>query len=103
MKRLASTILAVPLALIAGAARADITLPDGKVIECFCTDSGGERVEMGQTICLYVDGRAFLARCEMSLNNPIWRDTGESCTSSFLDRFQRLNPGPDPGPVDAQI
>ena len=29
----------------------------GKVIECYCTDRTGARVEMGQIICLEVDGR----------------------------------------------
>ena len=55
----------------------------GKVIECYCTDSAGGRVELGQSICLIVDGRAFMAKCEMALNNPIWRDTGEACTLSY--------------------
>ena len=92
------------VALVLGsAAQADIVLPNGKVIECFCTDSGGDRVELGQSVCLYVDGRSFKARCEMSLNNPIWRETGESCTTSFLDRIQRLEPLADPAAVDAKI
>ncbi len=73
------------LALCAGPLHADIVLPDGKVIDCYCTDRSGGRVELGQTICLYVDGRAFMARCEMSLNVPIWRETGESCLTSWLD------------------
>jgi len=62
------------------------------VIDCYCTDTQGERVELDQVICLYVNGRAFLARCEMSLNNPMWRDTGEGCVSSQLKRFE-LNSG----------
>ncbi|MCY3880438.1 MAG: hypothetical protein OXF74_14845 [Rhodobacteraceae bacterium] len=56
----------------------------GRVIDCYCTDSVGGRVELGETICLFVDGRSFLAKCEMSLNNPIWRDTGEECVLSRL-------------------
>ncbi len=79
MKRMASL-----LALLASPLHADIVLPDGKVIDCYCTDRSGGRVELGQTICLYVDGRAFMARCEMSLNVPMWRETGESCTTSLL-------------------
>jgi hypothetical protein len=50
--------------------------------ECYCTDKAGARVELGEVICLYVDGRTFEARCEMSLNNPMWRETGGSCLSS---------------------
>ncbi len=50
--------------------------------DCYCTDKSGTRVELGQTICLNVDGRAYMARCEMSLNVPMWRETGSDCLSS---------------------
>ena len=53
-------------------------------VACFCTDRAGTRVEMGQTICLIVDDRAFVARYEMSLNNPMWRDTGTECVGAAL-------------------
>ena len=39
--------------------------PSQRVIDCYCTDRSGSRVELGETICLTVDGRAFLARCEI--------------------------------------
>lgn len=87
--------------LLALPALADVTMPGGKSIECYCTDSKGARVELGEEICLYVDGRAFMARCEMALNNPIWRDTGKGCVSSELP--QSLQPALDPGTVDAKI
>ncbi len=63
-------------------AHADVKGPGGKVIECYCTDTQGARVEIGDQICLFVDGRAFMALCDMSLNVPIWRDTGAGCLSS---------------------
>ncbi len=74
--------LAPALMLIAAPLMADVTTPSGRVIDCYCTDSSGARVELGQEICLVVDGRAFIARCDMSLNVPIWRDTGAGCVSS---------------------
>jgi hypothetical protein len=77
--------LALILGLAASPALADITGPGGKVIECYCTDTQGSRVELGQEICLFVNGRAFMALCEMALNVPIWRDTGIGCLSSSLD------------------
>lgn len=70
-------------ALLATPAFADVN-QGGRTIECFCTDKGGARVELGQSICLFVDGRAFMARCEMSLNVPMWRETGTGCASSEL-------------------
>ena len=72
------------LALLAAPAQADVKGPNGKVIECYCTDTQGVRVELGQQICLTVNGRAFMAVCDMSLNVPIWRDTGNGCLSSSL-------------------
>ena len=83
-------------------ALADVTGPGGTVIDCYCTDSTGGRVELGEEICLVVDGRAFLARCEMSLNNPIWRDTGKACLGSSL-RLQPLEPARDPGRVHPHV
>ena len=88
-------------ALLAGPVQADIVLPNGKVIDCYCTDKTGDRVDLGESICLYVNGRAFMARCEMSLNVPMWRETGEPCTTSFVDRLQALEPVSDTDSIDS--
>ncbi len=53
-------------------------------IDCYCTDTVGERRELGEEICLFVDGRAYLARCEMSLNTTMWRETAEGCPGASL-------------------
>ena len=71
---LAFTVLALPIS-------ADVTSPSGKTVECYCTDKAGARVEMGENRCLSVGGRIFMARCEMSLNVPMWRETGGSCVT----------------------
>lgn len=76
--------LAILLCLVATGTMADVTGPGGRVVECFCTDTEGLRVELGETTCLYVDGRAFMATCDMSLNMPTWRDTGQACLSSEM-------------------
>lgn len=95
--------LVLVLALLPGAATADATI-GGRTVDCYCTDTSGARVELGQETCLYVDGRAFMARCDMSLNVPIWRDTGQGCVSSGLfQRLQRLQPAVEPGGIHAQI
>ena len=79
MKRLIALIL-----LVSSPALADVKGPGGKVVDCYCTDKQGARVELGESICLVVDGRAFMAQCQMSLNVPIWRDIGTGCLSSSL-------------------
>lgn len=75
--------------LIATPALADVTGPSGKTVECYCTDSTGARVEMGETICLEVGGRMFMAQCQMSLNSPMWREVQQGCLSSDLQPLQR--------------
>ncbi|MDB2577713.1 hypothetical protein N9Y00_01485 [Tateyamaria sp.] len=72
------------MCLIAGPAFADVTSPSGKTVECYCTDTSGSRVELGQTICLQVDGRMFMAQCQMSLNSPMWREVQQGCMTSTL-------------------
>ena len=66
-----------------------ICLAPSLAVECYCTDRNGQRVELGQTICLDVNGRRFAAQCQMSLNVPMWRDIGEACPGLA----QRLDPG----------
>jgi len=47
--------------------------------DCYCTDSAGKRVELGETACLTIGSRRVLARCDMSVNNPTWRTETEGC------------------------
>ncbi len=71
-------------ALMALPAAADVTSPSGKTVDCYCTDRNRNRIELGETICLQVDGRMFMAQCQMSLNVPMWREVQEGCLSSEL-------------------
>lgn len=80
MKRLSLLLIWAALPGIA-----DVTYPGGKTVECYCTDKSGGRIELGQTICLQVDGRMFMAQCQMSLNVPMWREVQQSCLSSSLE------------------
>ena len=89
------TRILAAFALIASPACADVVGPGGKVQDCFCTDTSGARVELGETICLQVDGRMFMAQCQMSLNVPMWRDIGEACPGLA----QRLDPGLGQNPL----
>ena len=85
------------LVLMAMPALGDVKTPSGKTVECYCTDTQGLRVSLGETVCLTVNGRSFMAQCDMSLNVPTWRDTGQGCLSSELrltplQRLRRLAP-----------
>ncbi|SLN43524.1 hypothetical protein TRL7639_02282 [Falsiruegeria litorea R37] len=72
---------------------ADVVGPGGKVQDCYCTDQSGSRIELGETICLQVDGRMFMAQCQMSLNVPMWREVQEGCLSSQANPPQ-MSPAP---------
>ena len=71
------------LILIASPALAEGTM-GGKPIDCYCTDKSGSRIELGEKICLQVDGKMFMAQCQMSLNVPMWRKLSDGCLSSAL-------------------
>ena len=60
------------------------TYPSGKPVECFCTDAKGARVDLGDTVCLSISGRDFLAQCQMSLNVPMWREVQQGCVTSAI-------------------
>ena len=62
-------------------------------IEFYCTDSKGARRELGALLCIRTGCREVLARCEMALNNPIWRELQEGCPAAAL------SPIPQPPPT----
>ena len=61
-----------------------VAFAQAKTSDCYCTDKSGARVELGQLICLQVDGNMFTAKCEMALNNPFWRKQHDGCATSLL-------------------
>jgi hypothetical protein len=71
--------LLIPDALLVGAAGAHTTHP------CPCRYSDG-MAPQGAVICLDVDGKRSLARCEMVLNNSSWRFLDEPCPLASLTK-----------------
>ena len=85
------------LALLAAAPAAAEGTTSGKTVECYCTDSTGSRIELGENICLSVGGRSFTAQCQMSLNVPMWREISPVCLSSSLRQSPRPQASPPAG------
>ena len=81
LRKLGGLLALIPLATTAWA---DATI-GGKTVECYCTDKTGARVELGQVMCLEVDGRRFTAQCQMSLNVPMWRELRNDCVMSQIE------------------
>jgi len=76
---------ALTLALLAAPALAQ-GKQGGTGPDCYCTNTSGGRIELGEKICLTVNGRSFTAQCQMSLNVPMWRDVGQGCLSSAVPK-----------------
>lgn len=72
------------LTLFAMPVHAGATYPSGKPVECYCTDRKGARIELGETICMNLGGRLYMAQCQMSLNVPMWREVQKGCLNSSL-------------------
>lgn len=108
MLRLIAILVLVPSLLQAGTAD-DIAKALGKsngAYDYFCTGSDGRRHEMGDVVCLINNSctQTWLAKCDMSLNNPMWRKVQDGCpAASLLQRFQHLQPGLYSVPVDALV
>lgn len=90
------------LCLLASPALADGFI-NGVPVDCYCTDRQGQRIELGETICMQVDGRMFMAQCQMSLNVPMWREISPGCLSSDLTGGQSRNPAIHTLGIDAEI
>jgi len=57
----------------------------------YCTNRG-VRVDVQGSACLAVDGKSFVAKCLISLNNPVWRATGESCEPDPISQSHAVLP-----------
>lgn len=69
-------------ALLPWAAAADI--PAIKPSQTYCTDGKGQPVELGGVICIRAGCQTWLARCDTSLNNVIWRKIQNGCPGVSL-------------------
>ncbi len=71
----------------------------------FCTGSDGERHELGEVLCLTSSScQIWLAKCDMSLNNPTWRKVQDGCpVASWIERIHALQPGFYSSPVHTTI
>lgn len=60
-------------------------------VDNYCTDAEGQRVELGQVICITASCTTWTAKCDMSLNNPTWRKIQDGCPAvSVIDRFKKV-------------
>lgn len=51
---------------------------------CTCRNKDGSKLELGQTACIRVGDKAYLARCEKELNVMTWRKLRDACPEARL-------------------
>ena len=51
---------------------------------CTCRQRDGSQYELGQITCIRVDGKAYLARCEMFQNVTTWQKIQDGCPVARL-------------------
>lgn len=60
-------------------------------VEYYCKDANGTRFELGQVICVSASCQTWMAKCDMSQNNPTWRKISDGCPSaSLMERIKSL-------------
>jgi len=108
MLRLIAFLMLIPTLSQAGPAE-DIAAVNGQskgAYDYYCTGSDGERFELGEIVCLVNNScsQTWLAKCDLSLNSPMWRKVQDGCpAATLLQRFQRLKPGYYSIPVSPEI
>jgi len=96
MRQLFAIAVLLPNLAFAGDTTTDTTqlYPTMPGVDYYCTDAEGKRVEMGQVICITASCQTWMAKCDMSLNNPTWRKIQDGCPAvTLIDRLKQMAAG----------
>ncbi|MGR6431152.1 hypothetical protein ACU5AY_09565 [Rhizobium sp. PAMB 3174] len=52
--------------------------------DCTCSIKDGTKLSLGQVTCIRINDMAYLARCEMVLNNTSWQKIQDGCPMTQL-------------------
>jgi hypothetical protein len=97
MLRILAIILLLPALAHAEGMKHSVKSKDApplRKIELYCTDSNGQRRELGAVICITASCLTWTAKCDMSLNNVMWRKLQDGCPAvSVIDQLKLLQQG----------
>ena len=86
---------------------ATVAFPVAADPDCTCTNRDGGEFHVGQVTCLDVDGKRYLARCEMVLNVTSWKKVGNECPTAAAGSRPRKATGErqkeEPGTATADL
>jgi hypothetical protein len=54
--------------------------------DCTCSIKDGTKLSLGQVTCIRINDTAYLARCEMVLNNTSWQKIQDGCPMTQLQQ-----------------
>lgn len=57
--------------------------------DCYCKNRDGKQHAIGEVACVTVDGKSYLAQCEMNLNVPSWAKLQEGCAVTQRSQLQQ--------------
>ncbi|KEA07101.1 hypothetical protein CN09_09035 [Rhizobium rhizogenes] len=64
--------------------------------DCYCKNSDGKQHAIGEIACMTVDGKSYLAQCEMNLNVTSWSKLQEGCPVTQRSLWQQSAWHPQP-------
>lgn len=79
------TVLGLPLVAIA-------VITSGSALageNCYCKNTDGKQHAVGEVACMTVDGKSYLAQCEMNLNVTSWSKLQEGCPVTQRSLWQQ--------------
>ncbi|MEF0939075.1 hypothetical protein [Rhizobium sp. BR 362] len=64
--------------------------------DCYCKNTDGKLHAVGEIACLTVDGKSYLAQCEMNLNVTSWSKLQDGCPVTERSPWQQSAWRPQP-------
>ncbi|WFU10228.1 hypothetical protein QA646_05035 [Rhizobium sp. CB3090] len=65
--------------------------------DCYCKNTDGKLHAVGEVACMTVDGKSYLAQCEMNLNVTSWAKLQDGCP--VTERWPLLQSAWRPQPI----
>lgn len=79
----------IVLGLLLVASTSTVSAPAMAGQDCYCKSRDGKQHAIGEVACMTVDGKSYLAQCEMNLNVTSWSKLQEGCPVTQRSPWQQ--------------
>ncbi len=62
-----------------------LSQPSAALADCACKSQRGGIFQLGERTCISVNGKSYLAECEMNLNITSWKKVQDECPLASLE------------------